>query len=35
MFEQLRRKRMLIEESVNGKRNERDGMSSAERRQLV
>jgi hypothetical protein len=35
MFEQLRRKRMLIEESVNGRRNDREGMSSLERRKMV
>jgi hypothetical protein len=35
MFEQLKRKRMLIEESVKGKRTDRDGMSSGERRRLV
>lgn len=35
MFEQLRRKRMLIESSVSGKRGDREGMSSAERRRMV
>ena len=35
MFEQLKRKRMLIEEQVKGKRSDREGMSSAERRKLI
>lgn len=35
MFEQLRRKRMLIEEAVAGRRNDREGMSSLERRRMV